>query len=54
MRIVALSISSIEQTESAVFLYCRLSLFLKNLFFFSDYFDYFDFELVPVFQNYFV
>ena len=36
VKIVALSISSHEQTQknkSAVFLYCRFSLFLKDLFF---------------------
>ena len=41
VRIVALSISSQEQTqenESAVFLHCRFSLFLKDPFF-PDYFD---------------
>ena len=31
-RIVVLSISS-HKTQSAVFLYCRFSLFLKDLFF---------------------
>ena len=35
VRIVALSISSqdrLNKTESAIFLYCRFSLFLKDLF----------------------
>ena len=32
VRIIALSISSHEQTQSAVFLFCRFSLFLKDTF----------------------
>ena len=41
VRIVALSlvlINRLNKTESAVFLYCRFSLFLKDLFF-PDYLE---------------